>query len=468
MVVLRRLDCVLEPTKDAVLRPNTPEAHRAGHARKRDGAAYSARAADPKRKHPLYNTSPYTFRRLLGDPENIAPNLVAYINGFSATARAHLRAVQVQRPDREARRQQPALHHRQGDGRRRPAPRPHRQPADGLPVRASGDALQRAGERGGRRPLHAARGHPADGEPRLHGREGRLHARASTARSTIPPAARAECCRNPKKFILAPEPPRQPRPLRAGIQRRSPGRSAARTCSSRTRTPSNIVLGDTLGDGKTGDGFAGRAVPLHARQPTLRRRVEGPEDGRREGAQGARLLWPLRRRAARDQRRLAAVPAAHDLEDAPLPRKGRGRSGSKIAIVFNGSPLFSGDAGSGPSNIRRWIIENDWLDAIVALPDQLFYNTGIFTYVWLVTNRKAAERRGKVQFIDGTRFFAEDEEEPEQQAQRDRRRADWPAHAASTATSGTARRRMVRDRRRDRDARGLAASSRTASSASSR
>ena len=79
--------------------------------------------------------------------------------------------------------------------------------------------------------------------------------------------------------------------------------------------------------------------------------------------------------------------------------------GSKIAIVFNGSPLFSGDAGSGPSNIRRWIIENDWLDAIVALPDQLFYNTGIFTYVWLVTNRKAPERRGKVQLIDGTRFF---------------------------------------------------------------
>ena len=81
------------------------------------------------------------------------------------------------------------------------------------------------------------------------------------------------------------------------------------------------------------------------------------------------------------------------------------QAGSKIAIVFNGSPLFSGDAGSGPSNIRRWIIENDWLDAIVALPDQLFYNTGILTYVWLVTNRKPPERRGKVQLIDGTRFF---------------------------------------------------------------
>lgn len=87
-------------------------------------------------------------------------------------------------------------------------------------------------------------------------------------------------------------------------------------------------------------------------------------------------------------------------------RKVEDKPGSKIAIVFNGSPLFSGDAGSGPSNIRRWIVENDWLDAIVALPDQLYYNTGIFTYIWLVTNRKALERRGKVQLIDGTRFFA--------------------------------------------------------------
>jgi len=74
--------------------------------------------------------------------------------------------------------------------------------------------------------------------------------------------------------------------------------------------------------------------------------------------------------------------------------------GSRLAIVFNGSPLFSGAAGSGESEIRRWIIENDWLEAIVALPDQLFYNTGISTYFWVLTNRKRPERRGKVQLID--------------------------------------------------------------------
>ncbi|MGA9110433.1 MAG: N-6 DNA methylase, partial [Smithella sp.] len=79
--------------------------------------------------------------------------------------------------------------------------------------------------------------------------------------------------------------------------------------------------------------------------------------------------------------------------------------GSRIGIVFNGSPLFTGDAGSGESNIRQWIIENDWLEAIVAMPDQLFYNTGISTYLWIITNRKEKRRRGKIQLIDAREFY---------------------------------------------------------------
>src|SRR5258706_7665414 len=82
-----------------------------------------------------------------------------------------------------------------------------------------------------------------------------------------------------------------------------------------------------------------------------------------------------------------------------------GEGGSRLAIVFNGSPLFTGDAGSGESEIRKWILENDWLEAIVALPDQLFYNTGISTYVWIVTNRKPEGRQGKVQLVDGSDLF---------------------------------------------------------------
>jgi type I restriction enzyme M protein len=79
--------------------------------------------------------------------------------------------------------------------------------------------------------------------------------------------------------------------------------------------------------------------------------------------------------------------------------------GSRIAEVHNGSSLFTGDAGQGESNIRRWIIENDWLEAIVALPLNMFYNTGIATYIWVVTNRKPEHRRGKVQLIDATPWF---------------------------------------------------------------
>ena len=78
--------------------------------------------------------------------------------------------------------------------------------------------------------------------------------------------------------------------------------------------------------------------------------------------------------------------------------------GSRIAEVHNGSSLFTGDAGQGESNIRRWIIENDWLEAIVALPLNMFYNTGIATYVWVLTNRKPEHRRGKVQLIDATKW----------------------------------------------------------------
>jgi len=92
---------------------------------------------------------------------------------------------------------------------------------------------------------------------------------------------------------------------------------------------------------------------------------------------------------------------------ANMAAKMNGKSvlGSRIAEVHNGSSLFTGDAGQGESNIRRWIIENDWLEAIVALPLNLFYNTGIATYIWVLTNRKPEHRQGKVQLIDASQWF---------------------------------------------------------------
>jgi len=110
-----------------------------------------------------------------------------------------------------------------------------------------------------------------------------------------------------------------------------------------------------------------------------------------------------------DEDRLRLLPRVSDgqllflvnklskMKDTPL--------GSRIADVHNGSALFTGEAGSGESNVRRWIIENDWLEAIIALPLNIFYNTGIATYVWVLSNRKADARKGKVQLIDATKWF---------------------------------------------------------------
>jgi type I restriction enzyme M protein len=168
---------------------------------------------------------------------------------------------------------------------------------------------------------------------------------------------------------------------------------------------SSIVLGDTLGDGKTRDGFEGKQFHYLLANPPFG--VEWKDQ--------KTVVEKEHNELGLSGRFGAGLPAINDgsllflqhmiSKMHPYKEGNDNAVGSKIAIVFNGSPLFSGDAGSGPSNIRRWIIENDWLDAIVALPDQLFYNTNIFTYVWLVTNRKPPERRGKVQLIDGTRFF---------------------------------------------------------------
>ncbi len=107
----------------------------------------------------------------------------------------------------------------------------------------------------------------------------------------------------------------------------------------------------------------------------------------------------------------------HMLSHAKDPQEG----GSRIAIIMNGSPLFTGDAGSGESEIRRYIFENDLLEALVALPEQLFYNTGIATYVWLLTNRKTSERQGKVQLIDASSFW-----EPMRRSLGDKRRQITP------------------------------------------
>jgi len=126
----------------------------------------------------------------------------------------------------------------------------------------------------------------------------------------------------------------------------------------------------------------------------------------------------------------AGMPRVNDgallfLQTMLTKMKPVGQDGSRIAIIFNGSPLSNGDCGQGESEIRRWILENDWLDAIVMLPDQLFYNTGIFTYIWLLWNNKPASHKGRVMLIDARKQF---EKEPKSFGNKRNRMTD--AHRA--------------------------------------
>jgi type I restriction enzyme M protein len=153
-----------------------------------------------------------------------------------------------------------------------------------------------------------------------------------------------------------------------------------------------VVLGNTL----THDGFSGRRFDFMLSNPPF-------------GVDWKKIEKPVRSEHERlgfKGRFGAGLPRVNDGSLLFLQHmlSKMNPAGARIAVVFSGSPLFAGDAGSGESEIRRWIFENDWLEAIVALPDQLFYNTGLSTYIWLLTNRKPAARQGKVQLIDAASF----------------------------------------------------------------
>ena len=401
MVVLRRLDCVLEPTKEKVLKEYAKL--QAKGTAERAMARFLGKAADPDRNHPLYNTSPYTFAKLLDDADNIAPNLVAYINGFSESARNIFEKFkfedQIEKLDASNRlftivkaMADIDLHPDRIDNLQMGYLFEH------LVMRFNEQANEEAGDHFTPREvirLMASLIYTGERDiytPGIH-------------RSIYDPTCgTGGMLSESEKYILGQN-------ARANLSlfgQEYNDESWAICCSDmliKDEDTANIVLGDTLGDGKTKDGFQGQKFHYMLANPPFG--VEWKDQKAVVEKEYASL--------GEAGRFGAGLPAINDgsllflqhmiAKMHPYAEGDEDRLGSKIAIVFNGSPLFSGDANSGPSNIRRWIIENDWLDTIVALPDQLFYNTGIYTYIWLVTNRKPAERQGKVQLIDGTRFF---------------------------------------------------------------
>ncbi|MDD4347554.1 MAG: class I SAM-dependent DNA methyltransferase [Opitutales bacterium] len=400
MVVLRRLDCVLEPTKDRVLAEyeklkarNTPE-----NAMDR----LLGKAADPSRNFPLYNTSPFTFQKLLGDPENIAPNLVSFINSFSPTARAIFERFkfgdQIEKLDASNRLftivkaiAEVDLHPARMDNMQMGYLFEH------LVMRFNEQANEEAGDHFTPREVIRLMANL------IYTGERDVYTPGIFRTIYDPTCGTGGMLSESEAFILG-----QNASANLALHGQEYNDESWAICCAdmliKDEDTSQIVLGDTLGDGKTRDGFGCHQFHYMLANPPFG--VEWKDQ--------KTIVEKEHNELGFHGRFGAGLPAINDgsllflqhmISKMHRYREGDEEAvGSKIAIVFNGSPLFSGDAGSGPSNIRRWIIENDWLDAIVALPDQLFYNTGIFTYVWLVTNRKAPERRGKVQLIDGTRF----------------------------------------------------------------
>jgi type I restriction enzyme M protein len=398
LVVLRRLDCVLEPTKDAVLAEYAKLKKQKMPQEALDRIL--SKKADKKRKQPLYNISPFTFERLLGDAENIAPNLVAFINGFSKAARDIFDRFkfndQIEKLDSSNR--------LFGLIKAIAAIDLHPDRVDNLQMGYLFEHLimkfnEQANEEAGdhftpREVIRLMANLVYTGEKDVY--------TPGIFRTIYDPACGTGGMLSvSEEYIM-----HQNEKANLALYGQDYNDEAWAICCSdmliKDEETNNIILGDTLGDGKTRDGFAGKQFHYMLANPPFG--VEWKDQKITVEKEHETLGF--------NGRFGAGLPAINDgsllflqhmiskMHSAP----DAGGEGSKIAIVFNGSPLFSGDAGSGPSNIRRWIIENDWLDAIVALPDQLFYNTGIFTYVWLVTNRKQAERKGKVQLIDGTRF----------------------------------------------------------------
>lgn len=398
LIVLRRLDLVLEPTKAAVLAKHEELQGRKMALELQD--AFLREAA----KQSFYNISPYTFRSLLADADHLAQNLVAYLNGFSPLVRKiferfkfeleitaledanrlflilkdfisddinlhpdYLKPYQMGQVFEELiRRFNEQANEEAGD---------HFTPREVIKLMAeltyasdlditSGKAISRTvydptcGTGG---MLSASEEHTRERNPKVH---------LELFGQDYNPESWAICCAD---MLIKNEP------------------------------VSHIAFGDVLGDGKTFDGHPGERFhymlanpPFGVKWEPQQKTVE--EEYKKQGFDG-RFGPGLPR--INEGSLLFLLHMLNKMHPSPAD----GGDGSKIAVVFNGSPLFAGEPGPSESNIRRWVIENDWLDAIVALPDQLFYNTGINTYIWLVSNRKPDYRRGKVQLIDATRHY---------------------------------------------------------------
>ena len=387
MVVIRRLDCVLEPTKDLVLQKNKELAARPDDLR--------AVSLNKITGHKFYNISNFTLKGLLGDPDNIAANLLNYIKGFSTQAQDIIEHFgfeeQIGKLEKNNRLYLVIQKFCEIDL--------HPEIVSNIEMGYIFEELIRK--------FNEASNEEAGDHftPRevirlmvnlLFSADSDILTKKGIIKTIYDPACGTGGMLSESEAYL-----RELNPdARLELFGQDYNDNAFAICGSdmliKGQNPESIKFGDSFTDDKLPyekfDYMLANppfGVEWRPQEDFVKKEYEKQGYGGRFGAG----LPPINDGAL--------LFLQHMISKMQAPVDG----GSRIGIVFNGSPLFTGSAESGPSNIRKWIIENDWLEVIVALPDQLFYNTGISTYVWIVTNRKSLGRRGKIQMIDGRTFF---------------------------------------------------------------
>lgn len=395
--VLRRLDCVLEPTKDAVMvfyeKKVKPMMDLKDEKKK-------LKNPDPllnqKAGVPFHNISQFTFQKLKDDPDNVAANLKNYINGFSAAGREILEYFnfndQINRLDeanllflvvKEFAKPEINLH------------------PDAVSNMEMGYVFEELIRKFSELSNETAGEHFTPREVirlmvnLLFQNDREILTQKGIVKTIYDPA-----CGTGGMLSVAEEYIKElnsdAKPVVFG-QELNPESYAI--CKSDMLIKGQDVSNIKFGNSFTTDGLERETFDYMLSNPPFGvewKKVQTHVKGEHE-------------KKGFDGRFGAGLPRISDgsflFLQHMIAKMKRNNGGSRIAIVFNGSPLFSGSAGSGESEIRKWIIENDMLEAIVALPDQLFYNTGIYTYIWIVTNAKATARKGKIQLINGIHYY---------------------------------------------------------------
>jgi type I restriction enzyme M protein len=392
LTVLRRFDCLLAPTKAAVLKQAA--------SLKGKPESVSRLLLETAAGFSFYNLSKLDFKKLLDDPNQLPQNLIGYINGFSPTVRAIM--------DRFAFEQQIA---RMAEKNLLYQVIKRFASVDLSPKRVDnvqmGYVFEELIRIGAEQSNEEAGEHFTPREVIKLMVNLLLSPEKDLTRSHIVKTIYDPACGTGGMLSVSEQYIRnlnaEAKPVLYGQDWND---EAWAVCTS-----DMLIKGEDAGNIRRGDTFTEDAFQYDSenRKITFDYMLANPPFGV-EWKQQEDFIKKEQRQLGNNGRFGAGLPRINDgallfLQHMLSKMRAAEKGGSRVAIVFNGSPLFTGDAGSGESNIRQWIIENDWLEAIVALPDQLFYNTGISTYVWVLTNRKEPERRGKIQLIDARRFF---------------------------------------------------------------